>query len=537
MVKEEWRERARLMIPGYIRFIDVNPNDPIDELDIWLGTAEQKYRICRCTHCGEKFTVDAADTGMERNLWTAKHNEWIKCPSCLSHVQMKNDRLMRGYRTMSGHDRMMFAERLAYDHVILRAYYIEYTFNYDDTFPEMDFNEDVRYDLRPGEVTVKRKDPWSKDNWKTVGIREPWPIFDYINRNIIRMYSFDADEIFDNTWLQYLPFDEFKQQDWSSDRFSYYVNDLAYQQIPWARIMCYAALYPQIEYAAKLGAWEFIVDLVMKNRKNARLVNWKAKKPHEFLRMSKSEAAKVIADGCKKRQIELVHYRKLSVSAAKEWIKKGFTQAGVEDAESLLGDKGEDIVKYLMKQKYGLNGVHVLRDYRQAAAQLGRDLTVPGIRFPKHLTLAHDEATASVEALMQETARRGYNKLYKVLRKKFEYVTKDYMAIVPQQLTDIKLEGKLMHHCVGGYTDRHAKGACTIIFIRRTLLPLIPLYTVELRPDGTIVQIQGFNNKYENKPTDRAAEFVEEWKREINRRLAKNKKRTSKNKSKERIIT
>lgn len=531
-IKEEWINQTRMLIPGYMRYKDFEPGDSVDELDIWLGEIDHKYRICRCTNCGERFEVDAHDIGMRHELWAANHNAWLECPNCMSHVQMKNDRLMRNCSTMNGKYRVMFAEKLARNHVVIHAFYVEYSFTpFDDTFPELDFNEDMRYDLRPGEVEVKRKVPYTRDNWEAVGIREPWPLVDAYT-HIIKCYTFCADEIFDNTFLQYLPFDELSKKDWGTEINRYYTSGVRSEQTPWARILCYAALIPQVEYAAKIGAWDFLRDLIMLDKKNVRLVDWKAKKLHDFLRMSKPEADEVIAEGCDKRQVVLMHYRKLSAAVAKQWMNKGFYHEVVKDAENDLGDNGEDIVKYLLKQKQGANGIHVLRDYRRAAEQLGRDTDVPGIRWPKDLTRAHDEATASVETLMRENAQKGYSELYKTLRQKYEYVTKEYMAIVPPQLSDIKLEGKLQHHCVGGYVDRHARGQCTIVFIRRTMLPLMPLYTVELRPDGTIVQIQGFNNKYENKPSGKAAEFVEDWQREIARRLAKNKKTVTKNKTK-----
>lgn len=532
--KEEWIKTTRMLIPGYMRYVEYKPGDSVDELDIWLGDIDHKYRICRCTNCGERFEVDAHDIGMRHELWAANHNAWLECPCCMSHVQMKNDRLLRNFRTMNGKYRVMFAEKLARDHVVLHAYYVEYRFTFeDDTYPELGFFEDMRYDLRPGAVKVERKVPYTRDEWDEVGIREPWPLVDAYT-HIIKYYSFSADEIFDNTFLQYLPFDELNRKDWDTEINGYYTSAARSEQTPWARILCYAALIPQVEYAAKIGAWDFLRDLIMCNRKNVRLVNWKAKKPHEFLRMSKPEADEVIAQGCDKRLIALMHYHHLSASQARKWLDRGFTVECIKDAETDLGDSAEEIVKYLIKQGQGQNGVRVLHDYRRAAVQLGRDMDVPGIRWPKDLTRAHDEATASVEALMQENAQKGYSEFYKTLRQKYEYVTPEYMAIVPPRLSDIKLEGKLQHHCVGGYADRHAKGQCTIIFIRRTMLPLIPLYTVELSPDGTIKQIQGFNNKYENRPTGKAAEFVENWKREIDRRLLKNKKKPKK--TKERAI-
>lgn len=529
MVKAEWIPRIRANLPGYMRYTDFRSGDPVDELDIWLGETDHKYRVCRCTHCGESFTVDADDREtMRRELWTKGHNDTVECPNCYATLEMKNEKLMRGYKSMAGKYRTLIAERLDRDHVKLHAYYIEYGYNSEEVFPELYIFEDMIYDLRPGEINVKRKVAYSKDNWETVGIREPWPLSDWCNSYIMRGYTFDADELMHDTWLQYLPYDKLYDTDFTQSCSGYYTTYSRSEQTPWGRLMCYAALYPQLEYAAKIGAMEFVVDLVMLNRKNSRLVNWRAKTMPEFFRCDKKTATEIIRNGCKKTEIELIHYRHLTPETAKEWCKRGFTHCAIRDAESTLGDPGSEIVKYLIKQGYGSNGVYVLQDYRGAAQRLGRDMSVPGIRLPKNLAEAHDEATKSAKALTTAAKNKAYKKRLPTLREKYEYITADWMAIVPGDLNDIKREGRAMHHCVGGYIDRHAEGQCTIIFIRHVLSPRTPQFTVELDANGKIKQIQGYHNEYRNKPSGAAADFVDEWQAEINRRLAKHKNKKHK---------
>ena len=59
-------------------------------------------------------------------------------------------------------------------------------------------------------------------------------------------------------------------------------------------------------------------------------------------------------------------------------------------------------------------------------------------------------------------------------------------------------EGKTLHHCVGGYAERHAKGVITILLVRENENPDKPLYTMEVR--GSVkegwhmVQIRGNMN-------------------------------------------
>ena len=47
---------------------------------------------------------------------------------------------------------------------------------------------------------------------------------------------------------------------------------------------------------------------------------------------------------------------------------------------------------------------------------------------------------------------------------------------------EIILEGRTLHHCVGGdtYLSRHAEGTSTILFLRKKEHPEIPYITVEI---------------------------------------------------------
>ena len=55
-------------------------------------------------------------------------------------------------------------------------------------------------------------------------------------------------------------------------------------------------------------------------------------------------------------------------------------------------------------------------------------------------------------------------------------------------------EGKVLHHCGGGYAERHAKGITNILFIRRKSEPYRPFYTVEIDNSGNIIQCYGMRN-------------------------------------------
>lgn len=52
-----------------------------------------------------------------------------------------------------------------------------------------------------------------------------------------------------------------------------------------------------------------------------------------------------------------------------------------------------------------------------------------------------------------------------------------------------------MHHCVWTYAERHAAGKTAIFFIRRTVEPRTPYYTLELDEKSlTVKQNRGLRN-------------------------------------------
>ena len=64
---------------------------------------------------------------------------------------------------------------------------------------------------------------------------------------------------------------------------------------------------------------------------------------------------------------------------------------------------------------------------------------------------------------------------------------------VPRVAQEIKNEGAALHHCVGTYVDRVAKGQTHIFFVRRVEEPDSPYYTMEYNK-GRVIQCRGSHN-------------------------------------------
>ena len=79
-----------------------------------------------------------------------------------------------------------------------------------------------------------------------------------------------------------------------------------------------------------------------------------------------------------------------------------------------------------------------------------------------------------------------------------------------------------MHHCVGGYADRHAEGKLAILFIRKVSDMFTPYVTVEVN-GSEVKQVQGMNNKptWEKEPDHGESfnQFLADWKKYIKRKV------------------
>ena len=80
------------------------------------------------------------------------------------------------------------------------------------------------------------------------------------------------------------------------------------------------------------------------------------------------------------------------------------------------------------------------------------------------------------------------------------------MVVIPSLTVELVREGERMHHCVGTYAERYAKGRTNIVFLRHKEHLDAPMLTAEILNDGKMNQCYGFND-------DRPLYASDEWKR------------------------
>ena len=113
------------------------------------------------------------------------------------------------------------------------------------------------------------------------------------------------------------------------------------------------------------------------------------------------------------------------------------------------------------------HSVSYYRDYLEMAYKAGAPLNEQRTAFPENLRAAHDEMVDRVQVITNAKADKKFRKQSEeLIAAGYEYERDGIMAIVPKKASEIIIEGKNLHHCVGNYVNRVSDGKSVIIFLR-----------------------------------------------------------------------
>lgn len=194
-----------------------------------------------------------------------------------------------------------------------------------------------------------------------------------------------------------------------------------------------------------------------------------------------------------------------------------FDTCKIFDTLKGYGVCAEETLKYILRQQqkktryYSIRGVLIdWIDYLQDCGKLGLSLEDTAVLKPHDLQQAHQNIIAQLKIKADEELDKQIAQL-KEERKRYNFAAGGFIAKVAENSTELIVEGKVLHHCVGTYADKHAKGKCTIILIRRLEEPEVPFYTMELvGPEKRIIQVRGSHNCG---MTQEVEAFVESYKK------------------------
>lgn len=155
--------------------------------------------------------------------------------------------------------------------------------------------------------------------------------------------------------------------------------------------------------------------------------------------------------------------------------------------------------KYIQKQKIIHDRDYF--DYIRWLEEMGYGLHSEFNLYPKNFWKAHDEKSKEHIRFQDQKADediRRFNSILEKLRKEVSDTdpvnlkVKGLFIRMPENLDELKTEGECLHHCVGNYRDKVARGETMIFFIRKEEEPEKPYYTLEWK--GKVVQCRGCHN-------------------------------------------
>lgn len=167
-------------------------------------------------------------------------------------------------------------------------------------------------------------------------------------------------------------------------------------------------------------------------------------------------------------------------------------------------------INYIVKQREvsgSLSAPGYLQDYWDMLGKVYRRLPEELI-YPRDLQKAHDDIMLRVK----EKENKGINRKIKARLaelESFAYSSESLGLMIRAAKTHGELikEGKILHHCVGGYASSHASGKTTIFFIRHINEPMKPYFTLEYK-NGQVIQNRGDHNCSR---TEEVIAFEAEW--------------------------
>lgn len=494
---------------------------------VFFRTVEKNVRRCVCTSCMEGFYVDRY---IRPDFFKIKHKGVCECPNCGQRATLLAMGKYTNFDSLRSRERAV--QISAYrDWLLVQTGYVFRDFDHEDLGGYITFEPFRMYAFAPGRRAgwKAKTDSWFGKEWWTDGM---WERMDRIQAPFQNQpYEVDAafwhmgTENIAKSSMRYCQYAE-----WFDAEYGTILGDLEWAEEPFriAHLVRYLAEYtrrPQMEFLVKLGLHQVVSDLVLRGKPHGDILDWKAGNPPDFFRLSKADFRLFKEIQCDFG--ELKGYRSLRrkglIADLKEFVRLsedwGRDFCRVRTGAGLAHVSLERAVRYL--RSFDSKPAVIAQlwvDYLDAAVKLKYDLTRDDVRMPKELEERHDLAAASLRTAEDEKARKRYQARYRLLTEQFSFSYGGLRIVVPEGVQDIVREGRILKHCVGGYAERHVKGAVTILFLRKESAPNVPYVTIELSTENncrelSIRQIHGYRNERDGgRPPEQVhAGFLQLW--------------------------
>lgn len=455
---------------------------------------DRKADRCRCTRCGAENKISEMHDGE-----ALKHNAKHYCYECCKDAIVKEFRYGRKNITEYGrilwlrkHGRVTFAEL------------DEYQINYTDWEPKVSFWPSAQYRFTKESQEYYKHTPegcWAPERWeRRKDVKLPYATGGMWNYNCVPRYQ---KTVTHPSFLRERGSD-LKYANLDMLRLGFEAPDNPYG------LICYIynfLKYQSIEVLEKAGFERIVGERASEGKSSA--VNWRAKDLRKILGLKPKEIKEFRELGRYARLYELEKYKDIK----KMGYKVSFDQLGLLLVYKMK-EKIQEIERYVKLEKalsyletQGRDcGIYL--DYLRECSKLGYDMKNKKVLFPAELQAAHEETSEKIRIQADSKKKVAFKKSTDKIYDRPAYREEKLLIRAAQSPEELAKESAALHHCVRNYVDSVANGICAILFIRKTESPDKPYFTLELSPDGKIVQCRGDHNcAY----PDDVKEFLERW--------------------------
>ena len=483
----------------------------------------------QCSVCGGSGSlpdVMRTITNADAEIIWGRHNDEACCPYCGERMRLKEiGRLGQRKKLQEWHPVIILTERDG--DIYARGYWARKQYKCGLTEPP-EFMLTYAYHFTPGRATIYTSNGYSgsiEGNYDPVHrvITEPFTSGNYYYSTYESYAVIGLSEIERSAFRycgQHITCPGYAVT-WGLETF-YVQHDLV-------KFLAACCIYPrQIEMLNKTGFAELVDDLVCGRRKNAKIFNWHAESYKDAFGITKQEMQQWRDSGAPIQAI--ASYKSLHrAGQTADFAQLAAIYCSYSDVQKFFkmarraGLQPAELHRYLAKQIRDKRTAHpswmlgLLADYYDMAQRLSWELgSTEAPWTPRDLRAKHDEAEE--EQKLQEIRRRTAELAAKQAaaeeslarrREKYNAERGGYIIRIADTAEEIQIEGRTLHHCVGGYAERHLADKLTICFIRRAETPQAALYTVEMQ-GNRLIQIHGYKNDVD-KPADQRPETVMAW--------------------------
>ena len=465
---------------------------------------DTKRKSAYCTSCKHTFVLENKFLRHETiGIWNkqdeVRHNRTVRCPYCNKFLQAKSEGMSR--QSLVSVQWSVLVQPHGED--LLTRYFCHIKdFRIDFHNPKITTSEDYRTVHTAEKVTDYM---WA--HYKTTGDMRwcyyrdrgsSWyPPAETVAPRSTMLYNTDLPKAIEGTCMKYSVPDIFIEN---------VANDPRHFKSPWMIDNYFNSYrkYPFIEQLLKVGFYKMVQEFLEDHRWNNIDLNAGCNSILGTLGVNKYQFNMLRKVGNPRlRDLEILRYKpdlKWEEFSDLRYIEdNGHTDMYKKFIDFMRYTTLHKLRKYMQQQK--IRHYQDYFDYGGWLEKMGYDMRNEFNLFPREFKKAHDEMSKQYMKFKDKQARedtKRFNKLLQKLKKETTDVEAMNLNIaglfirLPNRLEELKVEGEILHHCVGTYTEKVRKGETMIFFVRKIEEPDKPFYTLEWK--GRVVQCRGSHN-------------------------------------------